>query len=199
MARRSPEKGQKDQSQAEQNVKLVKLGTARRAAVKRTVHAPNKPRTRRNGPTLDRPHYPFDEKQAQYLRYSDKELVYALADAKAARDIAPTVTAENWYADDVHTILAELRERGTGPFTARRNPTAWQKEMRKTSAPKRSKFEVTAVEQVREGTYRLHLDLGKDGMFPVTVYPDGHVQSGVARITPELREKIEKWRKKNDL
>jgi hypothetical protein len=93
---------------------------------------------------------------------------------------------------------ADVSERNSA-FRAKRkkNPSAWQKELRKSSRPTRSKFEVVSVKEIREGTYRLELDLGRDGAFPVTVYPDGYMQSGVADLKPALREKIEKWLKKN--
>lgn len=161
------------------------------------------PQLRKNGPTLDRPTYPFAEKEEHYARYTDAELAYALADAKQAFEqeerlarAGHWLAQHGWYADDVHTIAAEIRKR-RAPRRNRANPTAWQKEMRKTSAPKQSKFEVLSVEKVREGTFRLHLDLGADGAFPVTVYPDGYMQSGTGRVTQALQAKIESWARKN--
>ena len=77
-----------------------------------------KPRVRKNGPTLDRPYYPFAEKEAQYAAYSDAQLHYALADAreaaKAEDEMAKAghgLSRYGWYADDVHTIAAEIRKR----------------------------------------------------------------------------------------
>lgn len=167
-----------------------------------------KPRTRKNGPTLDRPYYPFAEKEAQYAAYTDAQLHYALADArktaKAEDEMAKSghgLSRYGWYADDVHTIAAEIRKR-RAPRT-RSNPTAWQKAMRKTSAPKRSKFEVTAVEQNREGTYAFDLDLGKDGWGRIHLYPDaatsldGYLMSSTLDLTPVLRAKMEAWIKKH--
>jgi hypothetical protein len=89
---------------------------------------------------------------------------------------------------------ADVSERNN-TFRAKRkkNPTAWQKAMRKTSAPTRSKFEITSIEYIRAGTYGLDLDLGKDGYGRVTVYPDGELYASGVIMTPALREKIEKW------
>lgn len=58
--------------------------------------------------------YPFAYKQEQYSRYTSAQLRWALRDALKARDATAhhDVAAENWYADDVHTILAELKRRG---------------------------------------------------------------------------------------
>jgi hypothetical protein len=107
----------------------------------------------------------------------------------------PASTRREFYSDYKESGLsfaAYVRQ-----TTTQANPSAWQKELRKTSRPARSKFEVVSVEFVREGTYRLNLDLGREGAFPVTVYPGGYMQSGVADLTPALREKIEKWLNKN--
>ncbi len=272
-----------------------------------------KPRTRKNGPTLDRPYYPFAEKEAQYAAYTDAQLQYALADAREAAKYEDEMAKSGhglsrygWYADDVHTIAQEVyyrrhpekrprrfRTNGSSePYDVARtlrvgdqieveyepptrtavnakrkvtvtavnypyiyvtsgkvrwghlgggairlvdmtgevsyqptpqqqvrdvyairrlkaedemakaghtrsNPTAWQKEIRKTSAPKRSKFEVTAVEYIREGTYGFDLDLGKDGYGRITLYPDGYMQSGIMNLTPALRAKMEAWIKKH--
>lgn len=89
------------------------------------------PQIRRNGPTLQEPYYPFARKEAQYRDYKDRDLTWALRDAIKARDTSAGSArqaerqyghdsrgagvarqAENWYADDVHTILAEMRRRG---------------------------------------------------------------------------------------
>lgn len=75
-------------------------------------------RARKNGPTLDQPHYPFAEKEAQYAKYTDAELHYALLDAreaaKAEDEMAKAghgLSRYGWYADDVHTIAAEINKR----------------------------------------------------------------------------------------
>lgn len=91
-----------------------------------------------------------------------------------------------------------LPNRSKRPSTrTRHNPTAWQKEMRKTSVPKRSKFEVTSIDYIREGTYAFDLDLGKDGYGRITLYPDGYMQSGIMNLTPALRAKMGAWVKKH--
>lgn len=66
-----------------------------------------------NGSTKAQP-YPLTAKARQYRELTEAELHHALGDALAARDAMAThdTHAENWYADDVHTILAELRRRG---------------------------------------------------------------------------------------
>lgn len=93
-----------------------------------------RPRTRRNGPTLQEPYYPFPRKEAQYRDYKDSELAWALRDAIEARDAAAASAraaerqhgrdsrgagmaqqSEGWYADDVHTIHAEMQRRGMTP------------------------------------------------------------------------------------
>ncbi len=73
------------------------------------------PRTRKNGPTLDRPYYPFAEKEAQYAKYSDAELHYALADAREAAKAEDEMAREGmglakhgWYRDDMLTIAQEV-------------------------------------------------------------------------------------------
>lgn len=65
--------------------------------------------------------YPFAEKAEQYRQFSGDELRYALQDAAKARDAMAghDLVAEAWYADDVHTIAAELHRR-----QARRNSRA---------------------------------------------------------------------------
>lgn len=80
---------------------------------------------RKNGPTLDRPHYPFAEKEEHYATYTNDQLAYALADAKQAFEQEEQLARAGyplaqfgWYADDVHTIAAEIRRRKT-----RKNPS----------------------------------------------------------------------------
>jgi hypothetical protein len=85
-----------------------------------------KGRAHRNGPTLDRPNYPFQEMEEKYAKYTDAELHYALQDAReAARhedEMAKKghgLAKHGWYADDVHTISKEIMHRRSGK--ARRN------------------------------------------------------------------------------
>lgn len=75
-------------------------------------------RARKNGPTLDQPHYPFAEKEKQYAKYTDAELHYALLDAREAAKHEDAMakggyglSRYGWYADDVHTINAEINKR----------------------------------------------------------------------------------------
>jgi len=58
--------------------------------------------------------YPFAMKEELYRTYTNDQLHWALKDAKEARENmrGHDTLAEAWYADDVHTILAELRRRG---------------------------------------------------------------------------------------
>jgi len=66
------------------------------------------------GPTLDRPGYPFSDMEKKYAAFSDEALQYSIKDArqavKAMRSIGDTV-AENWYTDDASTIRAEINRR----------------------------------------------------------------------------------------
>jgi hypothetical protein len=85
------------------------------------------PKIRKNGPTLDRPSYPFAEKEAYYAKYTDGQLAYALADAKQAYEqeeklahAGHWLAQHGWYADDVHTIAAEIRRRKTRKNTRTR-------------------------------------------------------------------------------
>jgi len=78
--------------------------------------------------------YPFTAREAMYAKYSDRALQHARLDARSARDTADrtakamaTRYGQNsgaavewrsnygWYADDVHTILKEIRKRRTKP------------------------------------------------------------------------------------
>jgi hypothetical protein len=75
-------------------------------------------RARKNGPTLDQPHYPFAAMEKRYISYSDAELHYALLDAREAAKHEDAMAKEGhglsrygWYADDVHTINAEINKR----------------------------------------------------------------------------------------
>lgn len=72
-------------------------------------------RARKNGPTLERPTYPFAEKEEQYAKYTDAQLHYALADAReAAKDEDEMAKAGiglskyGWYRDDMLTIAQEI-------------------------------------------------------------------------------------------
>lgn len=60
-----------------------------------------------------KPAYDFTAKQAQYRQYTAAQLAYALKDAAEARDAmrGHDTAAENWYADDVHTIAQEVNRR----------------------------------------------------------------------------------------
>lgn len=64
--------------------------------------------------------YPFAEKEEQYRRYTAAQLRFAANDAKQAMEAmrGHDPAAENWYADDMATILNEINRRGR----ARRNP-----------------------------------------------------------------------------
>lgn len=77
---------------------------------------------RRNGPTLSEPHYPFARKAEQYATYTVAALQHNLKDAIRARDAMKRMrggdVSENWYADDVHTLLAELKRRGVRKNTS---------------------------------------------------------------------------------
>lgn len=55
----------------------------------------------------------FATKQEQYRAYTIEQLHYASRDAAAARDAmrGHDAAAENWYADDVHTIGQEIASR----------------------------------------------------------------------------------------
>lgn len=62
--------------------------------------------------------YPFADKERYYRRLTMAQLEYAKRDAAKSRDAfrgaggEPSV--ENWYADDVHTILKEISRRKAG-------------------------------------------------------------------------------------
>lgn len=60
--------------------------------------------------------YPFAEKEAYYRRKTMAQLLYAKTDAAKSRDNmrGHDPAAENWYADDVHTILKEIARRKAG-------------------------------------------------------------------------------------
>lgn len=57
--------------------------------------------------------YDFAAKEAQYRRYTQEQLAYALMDAKETAELMRgwNLASEEWYLDDVHTIAAELRKR----------------------------------------------------------------------------------------
>ena len=102
------------------DVKITAEIATVRARVASRIRAVANPRHRRNGPTMDMPHYPRTEKESIYLVLSDKELRDSLKDAQSALKKAVEnakkgkgfPSAPKWYADDVQTILAELNRRG---------------------------------------------------------------------------------------
>jgi len=55
--------------------------------------------------------YPFDYKAKQYRAFTDAALAWSVTDAAQARDAFSDHPAGHWYADDVHTILAEISHR----------------------------------------------------------------------------------------
>ena len=57
--------------------------------------------------------YDFTAKADQYRQFTDAQLAYSVQDATEARDAmrGHDDDAENWYADDVHTLLAEINRR----------------------------------------------------------------------------------------
>jgi hypothetical protein len=89
----------------------------REHAESRIVDNPRR-RVRKNGPTLDRPSYPFAEMEERYAGYTDDQLAYALKDAREAARNEDAMAKQGhplaqygWYADDVHTIGAEIMRR----------------------------------------------------------------------------------------
>ena len=69
---------------------------------------------KKNGPTRAQPTYPFEQKEKQYIQYTTAQLEHALKDAKETYERFSDWHDEafpNWYMDDVHTILKELRKR----------------------------------------------------------------------------------------
>lgn len=60
-------------------------------------------------------HYDFVVREELYRTYTDSQLEHAKKDAITSRENMRgyDITAENWYADDVHTILAEIIRRRT--------------------------------------------------------------------------------------
>jgi hypothetical protein len=87
--------------------------------------------------------YPFAAKVEQYAGYTDAQLVYARRDAMQARDNAAAIARsyerqhgwnsggalearhnEGWYADDLSTILSEIRRRQGGRFKGTPPPAA---------------------------------------------------------------------------
>lgn len=113
------------------------------AAIK---HSPRyEPRLRgkakKNGPTRDKPHYPFAEKERQYARYTVAQLHHAMNDAMAASRAQQgwNPAGANWYLDDYHTIVKEIQKRKRakknsgqgGGFERIGSRTAAKKEMSK--------------------------------------------------------------------
>lgn len=68
---------------------------------------------KKNGPTRERPHYPFAEKEKQYSRYTTEALYHAMNDAMAASRAQEgwNEAGANWYLDDYHTIVKEIQRR----------------------------------------------------------------------------------------
>jgi hypothetical protein len=115
--------------------------------------------------------------------------------AKAARHCANGIEAR--LAGEVDRAMTSERmcdaalQEAAMP-RSRRNPSAWQKAMRGTASTKsKSKWKVLSVEEIREGTSLLEVDTGS-GIHRITVYPDGFVQSGTLRLSPEQQEKARK-------
>ena len=56
--------------------------------------------------------YPFAAKEQKYSQYTDEQLEYAITDAdEAAKAVGNENTDQGWYADDVHTIAGQIRNR----------------------------------------------------------------------------------------
>lgn len=56
--------------------------------------------------------YPWNEKERQYSQYSDEQLEFAAKDAdQAAQSVGRDNPDQGWYADDVHTIMEEIKKR----------------------------------------------------------------------------------------
>ncbi len=68
---------------------------------------------KKNGPTRERPHYPFAEKEEQYSKYTTSHLYHAMNDAMAASKTQQgwNEAGSNWYMDDYHTIVKEIQRR----------------------------------------------------------------------------------------
>jgi len=72
--------------------------------------------TKKAGPTLDNPHYPWHQKEQQYGEYTDEQLEFAMADAAQAAKTSDGRTNSGvdiggWYMDDYWTILKEINRR----------------------------------------------------------------------------------------
>jgi hypothetical protein len=128
-------------------------------------------RVRKNGPTLDRPSYPFTEMEERYAGYTDDQLAYALKDAReAARHEDAMAKAGHglarygWYADDVHTIGAEIMRRRKSKIR-RANPAA------RCNTRDTASYEVVAWAQPRNaqrGDRIVSVERRKDGTAYVT-------------------------------
>ncbi len=70
-------------------------------------------KAKKNGPTRERPHYPFAEKEKQYSRYTTEALYHAMNDAMAASRAQEgwNEAGANWYLDDYHTLVKEIQHR----------------------------------------------------------------------------------------
>jgi hypothetical protein len=68
---------------------------------------------KKNGPTRDRPHYPFAEKEEQYSKYTTSHLYHAMNDAMAASRAQQgwNEAGACWYLDDYHTLVKEIQRR----------------------------------------------------------------------------------------
>jgi len=94
------------------------------AATKRALKSmrTNTRRTRKNGPTLGKPHYPFAEKEKLYATFTDARLYSAMQDAMATSRAQQgwNEAGANWYLDDYHTIVKEIQKRKRAK---KRNPS----------------------------------------------------------------------------
>ena len=81
--------------------------------IKETTWVDGEQLAKKNGPTRDRPHYPFAEKEEQYRTYSNAQLYHAMNDAAATSRAQKgwDQAGANWYMDDYHTIVKEIRRR----------------------------------------------------------------------------------------
>jgi hypothetical protein len=55
--------------------------------------------------------YPFKEKARQYRGYTAAQLAFALSDIKDTIAAWPDGPNAGWYADDMHTVAAEIKRR----------------------------------------------------------------------------------------
>ncbi len=118
---KDPQKMKAVQAAGEVGVAGVQAyGASKGKTTRRRKVSPIRKRRRRrieakkNGPTRAQPTYPFEQKEKQYIQYTTAQLEHALKDAKETYERFSDWHDEsfpNWYMDDVHTILKELRKR----------------------------------------------------------------------------------------